>query len=84
MTKAPATIEDVARLAEVSIATVSRLRQAAPAGMAVRHETVRRPAALLARALARRAAAGTGLNFKTGRHANPVHLRMEARQRRRA
>jgi len=63
---------------------LARLRQAAPAGMAVRHETVRRPAALLARALARRAAAGTGLNFKTGRHANPVHLRMEARQRRRA
>lgn len=63
---------------------VARLRQALPSGMILRHETHRQPAAFLARALARRAADGGGVNFKTGDLAHPALVRVQDRNRRRA
>ena len=61
--------EDEARLA--------RLRQLLPAEIAMRHEIHRQPASFLARALARRAAEGTGVNFKSGDEAHPALRRMQ-------
>ncbi|HPJ56431.1 MAG TPA: hypothetical protein PLK81_02140 [Kiritimatiellia bacterium] len=61
-----------------------RLRRLLPSGLALRHEAVRQPASLLARALARRAANGAGINFRTGEYAHPARLRKEARVRRAA
>ena len=61
-----------------------RLRRLLPAGLALRHETVRQPASLLARALARRAANGAGVNFCTGEFSHPARLRKEGRARRAA
>lgn len=68
--------EDEARLAE--------LRRALPADVACRHETHRQPASFLARALARRAADGSGVNFRSGPDAHPAVVRAESRARRRA
>lgn len=65
-------------------ARVARLRQALPAEFAIRAETHRQPASLLARALARRAAGGIGVNFKTGDLAHPALLRMQELRLRRA
>lgn len=62
----------------------ARLRQALPPGLAVRHETVRQPGGMLARALARRAAAGTGANFLAGEFAHAGTLAAEGRSLRRA
>lgn len=56
--------EDEARLV--------RLRQALPAACSLRHEVHRLPASFLARALARRAAEGVGVNFKSGADAHPA------------
>ncbi len=61
-----------------------RLRRLLPSGLALRHEAVRQPASLLARALARRAANGAGINFRTGEYAHSARLRKEARVRRAA
>lgn len=60
------------------------LRRRLPSGAAIRHERLRQPASLLARALARRAVAGSGVNFKTGKCAHPARLRKEARAHRMA
>jgi type II secretory pathway component PulL len=60
------------------------LRRRLSSGAAIRHEDLRQPASLLARALARRAVAGNGVNFKTGDCAHPARLRKEARARRMA
>ena len=68
--------EDEARLAE--------WRRALPAEIACRHETHRQPASFLARALARRAADGSGVNFRSGPDAHPAVVRAESRARRRA
>ncbi|MGD9611348.1 MAG: hypothetical protein AB7V22_00415 [Kiritimatiellia bacterium] len=68
--------EDEARLAD--------LRRALPAEIACRHETHRQPASFLARALARRAADGSGVNFRTGPDAHPAVVRAESRDRQRA
>ena len=68
--------EDEARLAD--------LRRALPADVACRHETHRQPASFLARALARRAADGSGVNFRSGIDAHPAVVRAESRDRRRA
>ena len=68
--------EDEPRLAD--------LRRALPAEIACRHETHRQPASFLARALARRAADGSGVNFRAGPDAHPAVVRAESRDRRRA
>lgn len=60
------------------------LRRRLSSGAAIRHEDLRQPASLLARALARRAVAGNGVNFKTGDYAHPARLRKEARAHRMA
>lgn len=65
-------------------ARVARLRQVLPGEFALRHETHRQPAAFLARALARRAADGTGVNFKSGERTHPALLRKQARLRKQA
>ena len=57
----------------------ARLRQALPPGLAVRHETARQPAGYLARALARRAAAGSGANFLVGEFAHAGTLAADRR-----
>jgi hypothetical protein len=63
---------------------VARLRNALPGEFAIRHETHRQPASFLARALARRAAEDTGVNFKTGELTHPALLRLQARNRQQA
>ena len=68
--------EDDARLAD--------LRRALPAEIACRHETHRQPASVLARALGRRAADGSGVNFRSGPDAHPAVVRAESRDRQRA
>lgn len=65
-------------------AHVARLRQALPADLAVRHEIHRQPATFLARALARRAAEGTGVNFKTGDRMHPALLSLQEKNLKRA
>ena len=65
-------------------ARVARLRHALPGDIAFRHETHRQPAFLLARALARRAADGTGVNFKSGERTHPALLRWQERNVKRA
>ncbi len=65
-------------------ARLGRLRRALPSECAVRHETHRQPASFLARALARRVAAGGGVNFKTGEWTHPALQRGRARDLRRA
>ena len=62
---------------------LARLRQAVTTGPALRHETHRAPETFLARALARRAADGTGVNFRTGDLAHPALVRREQSIRRR-
>lgn len=62
-------------------ACVARLRQALPAEMALRHETCRQPASFLARALARRAVDGTGVNFKSGEWMHPALRRAQEKSR---
>lgn len=58
-----------------------RLRRLLPlAGL--RHETHRQPASFLARALARRALAASGVNFLIGEQAHPALLHMQARAHR--
>ncbi len=64
--------EDEARLA--------RLRQMLPADYALRHEIHRLPASFLARALARRAADGAGVNFRSGEEAHPALRRLRERE----
>lgn len=54
---------------------ISRLRRILPA--AIRHETCRQPASFLARALARRAADGTGVNFRSGNWMHPALVRVQ-------
>lgn len=63
---------------------VARLRRALPAEIGIRHEIHRQPASFLARALARRAAEGSGVNFKSGALAHPAVLRAQARGLKRA
>ena len=65
-------------------ARVDRLRRALPAELAIRHETHRLPSSFLARALARRAAEGAGVNFKTGDRTHPALRRMQDRNLKRA
>jgi len=60
-------------------ARVARLRQALPSGLSLRQETHRQPSSFLARALARRALEGSGVNFKRGEHAHPAVRRKQAR-----
>ena len=68
--------EDEARLA--------RLRQLLPAEIALRHEVHRQPASFLARALARRAAEGSGVNFQSGAEAHPALRRRQEQKTQRA
>ncbi|MGD9782452.1 MAG: hypothetical protein AB7V14_09905 [Kiritimatiellia bacterium] len=63
-----------------SEAGVAALRAALPAEFSLRHEILRQPSSFLARALARRAAAGSGANFKTGERAHPARVRAESRR----
>lgn len=63
---------------------VVRLSQAVSAEIALRHETHRNPSSFLARALARRAAEGAGVNFKTGVRTHPALRRMQDKNLRRA
>lgn len=63
---------------------LTRLRRGLPPGTEIRHETLRQPETFLARALARRAVTGMGINFRTGEYAHPARLRREARQMRAA
>lgn len=65
-------------------ALVARLRRVLPAEFGLRHEIHRQPASFLARALARRAAEGSGVNFKSGELAHPAVLRAQARSLKRA
>lgn len=65
-------------------ALMARLRRAVPADFGVRHEIHRQPASFLARALARRAADGTGVNFKSGEWTHPAIARANARGLKRA
>lgn len=65
-------------------ALVARLRRAVPAEFGIRHEIHRQPAAFLARALARRALDGSGVNFKCGGRTHPALVRARARGLRRA
>jgi hypothetical protein len=64
-------------------AGVARLRQALPSEFALRSEIHRQPASFLARALARRAAEGIGVNFKTGDLSHPALLRSQDKKLRR-
>ena len=63
---------------------VAVLRKALPPEFAMRHESLRQPSTFLARALARRAADGSGANFKTGERTHPAMLRAESRRLRMA
>ena len=63
---------------------VAALRKALPAEFALRHEILRQPSSFLARALARRAAEGSGANFKTSERAHPALVRAESRRLRSA
>lgn len=65
-------------------ANVTRLRQALPADIPLRQETHRQPTAFLARALARRAMEGSGMNFKIGERTHPAVLRRQERTVKRA
>lgn len=63
---------------------MARLRQGMPAEAALRHEIHRTPGSFLARALARRALEGGGVNFKTGARIHPALARAQARRRKSA
>ncbi len=65
-------------------ALVARLRRALPAELVLRHEIHRQPGSFLARALARRAAEGSGVNFKSGEWTHPAILRAQERNWKRA
>ena len=65
-------------------ALVARVRRALPAEFGIRHEIHRQPASFLARALARRAAEGGGVNFKSGELSHPAVLRAGVRNLKRA
>ncbi len=58
-------------------ARVARLRQMVPAEFSIRHEIHRQPASFLVRALARRAADDSGVNFKTGERMHPALARAQ-------
>ena len=55
----------------------ARLRRLLPVDIACRHEIHRQPSSFLARALARRALEGTGVNFKQGDLIHPALLRTQ-------
>ncbi|HQN80355.1 MAG: hypothetical protein KBC66_02115 [Kiritimatiellae bacterium] len=59
---------------------VTRLRRLLPADLAIRHETCRQPASMLARALARRAADESGMNFRSGEWMHPALGRTRAKE----
>lgn len=63
-------------------AVMADLRRRLPSVAAIRHDRLRQPASLLARALARRAVADSGVNFKTGEFVHPARLHKETRARR--
>ncbi len=63
---------------------LGRLRKVLPKEVVLRHETHRQPGSFLARALARRAAAEAGVNFKTGDRTHPALRRLRDRNLRRA
>ena len=63
---------------------LSRLRHLLPSGISIRQETHRQPVSFLTRSLARRAAEGKGVNFKTGELEHPAHRRVQDRDLRRA
>lgn len=65
-------------------ARVARLRQALPSEFALRSEIQRQPGSCLARALARRAAEESGVNFKTGDLSHPARLRAQEQNLQRA
>ena len=65
-------------------ARVARLRQLLPSEFDLRSEIHRQPASFLARALARRAAEDSGVNFKSGDLAHPALLRAQAGNLKRA
>jgi len=58
---------------------VARLRKALPADIPLRQEIHRNPDSFLARAIARRALDGSGINFKTGEQAHPAVVRTQAK-----
>lgn len=64
-------------------AWTERLRRLLPVA-GLRHATHRQPASFLARALARRALAASGVNFLMGARAHPALLRVQARAHRKA
>jgi hypothetical protein len=63
---------------------VTRLRKLLPADLSIRHETHRQSASFSARALARRAAAAVGVNFKIGEFAHPALLQKQEKNLKRA
>ena len=63
---------------------VARLRRGLPEGLVLRQEVHRQPGSLLVRALARRAADGSGVNFRTGEFTHPALVAGRARDLRRA
>ena len=65
-------------------AQLARLRQNLPGEIAIRHEIHRQPGSLLVRALARRAATGSGVNFKAGEFAHPALVAIRKKGLRRA
>lgn len=60
-------------------ALVARLRRGLPEGLVLRQEVHRQPGSLLVRALARRAADGSGVNFRTGEFTHPALVASRAR-----
>ena len=65
-------------------ALAGRLRRVLPADLVFRQETHRSPASFLARALARRAADGGGVNFLAGERTHPAVRRAQERSLKRA
>ena len=63
---------------------VERLRRALPGDLAVRHEIHRQPGSLLVRALARRAAEGSGVNFRMNEFTHPALTVLREKALRRA
>ncbi len=63
---------------------VAALRKALPAEIPIRHEIHRQPGTLLVRALARRAAEDSGVNFRTGETAHPAVVAAAEKNLRRA
>ena len=63
---------------------MAQLRRELPGGIALRQEIHRQPGTLLVRALARRAADGSGVNFRTGEFTHSAVLAGRARNLQRA